>query len=60
MDEYAVLIERLVCLRDYEIILDIGSHILDLVKHTSRGLVDLSERCLDEAIFIYAREGRKI
>ena len=60
MDELAVLVERLVSLGDNEIVLDVSSHILDLVCDAAGGLVNLSERSLYEAVLVYTREGCKV
>ena len=52
VDEASVLVERLVCLRDDVVILNVSGHINVLIEYTTCLLVNSSVRSFDKAVFI--------
>ncbi len=59
-DEYAVLVDRLGGLGDGELVLLIGGHIIDLIRHAAGALLDLAEGSHEEAVLIGAGVGGQI
>ena len=60
VNETVILVEGLVCLSDDEIVLYVGSHIINMICYNAGLLIDLAVGSLDESVVAYTRVGGKV